>query len=174
MRRFSLLAFVVLLFPSLSFCQAAPSDSQTLQALLSEVRQLRQELHSTTSAMLRTQILVYRVQSQEAVVARASQRLDDARSKLAEIQNAHKRVAAGIRQYEENLSRTENPVESKPLEDALAQLKARLEELTTGEGDAQAKESDSELQLRVEQAKLTDLQDRLDRLDKSLESPSSP
>ena len=43
-RRLSLLALGCLLFATASFGQYAPSDSQTLQALLSEVRQLRQEL----------------------------------------------------------------------------------------------------------------------------------
>jgi hypothetical protein len=41
MNRSSLLALGLLLFSAPCFAQLAPSDSQTLQALLSEVRQMR-------------------------------------------------------------------------------------------------------------------------------------
>ena len=82
-RRSSLLTFGFLLFSTDCFGQSAPGDSQTLQALLSEVRQLRQELRTTTIAAQRSQILIYRLQGQEASVGRASQRREEAREKLA-------------------------------------------------------------------------------------------
>src|SRR5881396_1039827 len=69
------------------FGQSTATDSQTLQALLAEVRQLHHDLQTTTVAAQRAQILLYRLQGQEVIVARASQRLDDARAKLAEIQS---------------------------------------------------------------------------------------
>jgi len=65
-------------FSTACFGQTTPGDSQTLQALLSEVRQLRQDLQTTTIAAQRAQILLYRLQGQEAAVARASQRIDEA------------------------------------------------------------------------------------------------
>jgi hypothetical protein len=40
------------------FGQTTPSESQTLQALLWEVRQLRQDLQTTTIAVQRAQILL--------------------------------------------------------------------------------------------------------------------
>jgi hypothetical protein len=58
--------------------QSASTDSQTLQTLLTEVRQLRHDLQTTTLAAQRAQILLYRLQGQEVVVARASQRLTPA------------------------------------------------------------------------------------------------
>ena len=76
--RSTLLLLAGLLFATTCFGQSAPGDCQTLQALLSEVRQLRQELRTTTIAAQRSQILIYRLQGQEASVARASQRLDEA------------------------------------------------------------------------------------------------
>ncbi len=85
MNRSSLFVLGLLLLSTACFGQTTPGDSQTLQALLSEVRQLRQDLHTTTIAAQRAQILIYRLQGQEAAVARASQRLDEAREKLARI-----------------------------------------------------------------------------------------
>src|SRR5207249_5887194 len=74
-------------FSTTCFGQTTTGDSQRLQALLSEIRLLRQDLQTTTIAAQRAQILIYRLQGQEAAVARASQRLDDARDKLARIQD---------------------------------------------------------------------------------------
>jgi hypothetical protein len=78
--------------------QSAPGDSQTLQAVLSEVRQPRVELRTMTIAAQRAQILIYRLQGQEASVGRASQRLDEAREKLARTQDERKHVAADVKQ----------------------------------------------------------------------------
>jgi hypothetical protein len=71
MNRSSILALGFLLSSTLCFGQTTPSESQTLQALLLEVRQLRQDLQTTTVAAQRAQILLYRLQGQEAAVARA-------------------------------------------------------------------------------------------------------
>ncbi len=170
MRRSSFLILGLLLIPTAAFGQTASTDSQTLQALLAEVRQLRQDLQTATAAAQRAQILLYRLQAQEAGVARALQRLEDARSKLAETQSSRKSMAAQIKQYEEIQSRTENPKERKDIEDLLPRLKAKLEMWGNEEQQRQTKEIEAEEQLRMEQAKLSGLQDQLDRLEKALEN----
>jgi len=76
-----------MLVPAPVFGQSTSTDSQTLQALLAEVRKLRHDLQSTTIAAQRAQILLYRLQGQEAAVARASQKLDDSRARLIETQS---------------------------------------------------------------------------------------
>ena len=93
MNRQLLFVLSLLLFPTACLAQTTPNDSKTLQSLLLEVRQLRQDLQTTTIAGQRAQILIYRVQGQEAAVARASQRLDEFREKLARIQDERKHVA---------------------------------------------------------------------------------
>jgi len=94
MHRSSFLAQALLVSSVGAFTQTTSTDSQTLRALLTEVRGLRQDLQSTTLAAQRAQILVYRVQVREAATARAVQRLDNARSKLAEVQDRRKRLTA--------------------------------------------------------------------------------
>src|SRR3977135_3164759 len=101
MNRSSLFVVGLLFFSTTCFGQTTPGDSQTLQALLLEVRQLRQDLQTTTIAAQRAQILIYRLQGQEAAVARASQRLDEAREKLARTQDVRKHVAAEVKQTED-------------------------------------------------------------------------
>ena len=170
MRRSCLLIPVFLLFSAPVFGQSTSTDSQTLQALLAEVRQLHHDLQTTTIAAQRARILLYRLQGQEAIVARASQRLDDAGARLAEVQSNRTKLTADIKKYEELVSQTENsPTDRKQIEDLLPQLKAKLAALENEEQQRQAREIEAEDELRTERAKLGELQVGLDRLEKILE-----
>ncbi len=174
MNRSSLFALSLLLFSTACSGQTTPSDSQTLQALLSEVRLLRQDLQSTAIAAQRAQILIYRLQEQEAAVARASQRLDEVRDKQARSQDERKQMTIEIKQYEDFINNTENPpAQRKMFEDRLSQVKSVLESTENLEQQQQAQEIDAEQHLKAEEAKLSDLQDQLDRLDKALENVSN-
>ena len=82
-----LLRIVALLGLSVSALgQARSSDAQTLEALLSEVRALRQELRVSLNRAQNTQILLARLQIQEGVITRAADRLNQARQKLSDTQ----------------------------------------------------------------------------------------
>ena len=170
MYRFPTLILVLLLTSTPVVSQTGP-DSKTLQALLEEVRQLRRDLRSTSVAAQRAQILIYRVQAQESVVRRMQERVDDARSRLAQVRFEQNNRAVSIKQIEEKKSHSETPpTEQKDLEDTLTQIKVRFDADANKEGEIQATITDAEDRLRMEQAKLGGLQDQLDRLDKTLES----
>jgi hypothetical protein len=172
MRRswFLILCFLVI-SPS-AFAQASSPDSQTLQALLAEVRQLRKELRTTTVAAQKVQILLYRLQIQEAAVARAEQRVAEAHSALAQMHYEQKHFASEIKLTEDRQDKTQNPSERKEIEDLLPRLKAQLESSNDTEQQLQVKATEAELELRTEQAKRTALQDELDLLEKSPENPN--
>jgi chromosome segregation ATPase len=174
MKRLSFLPLALLLV-STAFAQTNPADSETLKALLAEVRLLRHDLQTTTVAAQRAQILVYRAQAQESVVRRMQERVDDTRSKLAQIQSEQRSRASSVKQIEEKRSRSETTTaEQKELEGVLVQIKARFDADANREQDTQAKLIEAEEQLRLEQAKLGGLQDQLDRLEKQLESLDRP
>jgi len=59
--------------------QTASPDSATMQALLSEVRQLRRTVEKNMSLGPRMQVILQRAQYQEQKVLRAQQQLDDVR-----------------------------------------------------------------------------------------------
>jgi hypothetical protein len=171
MSRSSFLVVGLLLLAAPCPGQTGQSDSQVLQALLSEVRQLHQDLQTTTITAQRTQILLYRLQGQEAAVARASQRLDEAREMHAGAQAERKQLAAEIKEHEELIGNMQVPAaQRKVLEDRLPQEGARLETFEAQERQEQTREIEAQQQLRTEEATLAELRDQLDRLDKSLEN----
>jgi hypothetical protein len=114
------------------------------------------------------------LQGQEAAVARASQRLDEARDLVARIQDQRQHAAADIKKSEYSINNTETPAtQRKEIEESmLPQLKTRLESLENEEQQRQAREAEAEQQLRAAEVRLGDLRDQLDRLDKALENAS--
>jgi hypothetical protein len=174
MKRLPFLLLTLLLVSTTAFAQTSPTDSDTLKALLAEVRLLRHDLETTTVAAQRAQILIYRVQAQESVVRRMQERVDDTRSKLAQTHSEQKILTVGMKQNAELLDHTENPTTRKELEQTIARFKSGLEIQATVEQESQAKLIESEDQLRMEQARLGGLQDQLDRLEKTLENLNGP
>ena len=164
MRQTFFLILLVLGMPAASFCQVSSSDPQTLQALLAEVRELRQDLRISLTRMQSAQILLAQWQAQQLAVTRASQHLDDARSKLAGAQDHQKHVAADMKRLNDELSAEENPVQQKALRDEINRFKSELEGSMDIEQQSQATEIEGEQQLRTEQDKLTALETHLDEL----------
>jgi chromosome segregation ATPase len=163
-----------LLLAGAAFAQnAPPAPADTLQSLLNEVHQLRLDLQATTVTAQRVQILLYRVQLQQAATARAASRADDAHSRLSDAQKQTAAATQAIRSLQEQAARTVDPNLAKNLESMLAEQKKRLEAWQPDEQQWQAREIDAQSQLRVEQAKLGELQDTLDRLDKALAKMAS-
>ncbi|PYU66430.1 MAG: hypothetical protein DMG56_00130 [Acidobacteria bacterium] len=161
--------FIVVLFgmATATFAQTTSSDSQTLQALLAEIRQLRQDLQVSLTRIQSAQILLSRLQIQRVSVSRASQHLDDARSKLAEVQVVIRSEAAEIKHYEDSGDH------AAQVEDALNRAKADLEASTILAQQGQSTETDAEQQMRTEQDKLDMLESRLDELVGKIGSPSA-
>jgi chromosome segregation ATPase len=172
MQRVYFLIVVVFGATAAAFGQTTSSDSQTLRALLTEVRELRQVLQSSLTRIQSAQILLSRLQIQELAVTRASQHLDDARSKLAEVQAVLKSEAAEIKHFEDEAANAgENAAQ---VEEALKRVKSDLEASTNLEQQRQATEIEAEEQLRAEQDKLNGLETQLDELVKNMDNPSEP
>jgi len=164
MRRVFLSWLVVFGICGTALAQGAPSDPQTLQAILTEVRALRQELRVSLGRVQTSQILLSRLQMQEASVARASEHLNDARSKLSEIQVRQKEVAAEVKRLEDALGADENLSQQKALQDRINHGKSELEVTVNTEQQRQEAQIQAEQQLRAEQDKLNALEAQLDQL----------
>ena len=169
MRRVLFLFFWLFVLSSVAFGQSVPADLPTLQALLSEVRQLRKDLQSTTVAAQRVQILLYRVQSQQAAVARAQQRVDEVHSRLVDNQAAVRHFTTEIERTESALNDSQNSSDHKQLEGMLAVAKRELESQKAAEQESETKEAEAVQSLRSEEARLWALEEQLDQLDRTLE-----
>lgn len=167
------LSFVLLLLPVLSTSalgQTNPKDSQTLQTLLTEVRQLRQDFEATTLAANKMQVLLYRLQKQNTIVARVSRTADDAYAEVYQLGEERSKLATDIKQHEDfATSNTNTSGDRKVVEDALPDLKVKLASLDDQLQQAQEKQATAQEQLQSEKAKLERLETELDRLEKSFE-----
>jgi hypothetical protein len=172
MHRLFLLALGFLLASTVSVGQTAPADSQTLQALLVEVRQLRKDLQTTTVASQRVQILLYRMQLQQSAVARAQSRLDDVNAKLVEARAGVRHFTSETERAEAGLKDSQVSANGKENENMLARLKGELESQKAAGQEWETKEVEAVQELRAEEAKLVALQEQFDQLDKILEQSS--
>ena len=169
---FSVLTLLVIAIAG--FGQATPpTDSQTLQALLAEVRQLRRDLQASSATTERIQIALYRLQQQEQAVTRAKDHLTDVRTKLAEVQSHKSDLKIHVEQMRTEVNHSGNPQEQAHFEEVvLPELKAQLEMLEKQEGQTRTQENEAEQQLRDAKTKLDGVNDLLDRLNASLEDSS--
>ena len=160
---------LLLLTASTGFCQTADKPD-TLQSLLSEVRQLRQAIETMTAASQRVQIALYMVQMQDSAVARETARFNNVHDKCTELQGGQQRITTEIQKLEGDQSAgTIPPQEAPHVQGLLADMKHRLEATSAEAQACQATEAEASSQLRKQQAILSDLQERLQRLDKALE-----
>jgi septal ring factor EnvC (AmiA/AmiB activator) len=162
--------FLAFLFATAALAQTPPPETQALQTLLNEVHQLRVELQTTTITTQRVQIVLYRLMSQTALMTSAASHLEDLRSSLAKVQSERKEIAARQQRLEESLHAVGDNNERKSIEGILTETKALVERLTADEQRIQSRVIDAENQHRAEQAKLAELQDQLDRLDRVLDN----
>jgi valyl-tRNA synthetase len=169
MRRLSFLILFVFAMPVVTFGQATSSDSQTLQALLTEVREIRQDLHVSLARAQSAQILLSRLQIEEVDVTRASQHLEEARSKLTEVQVVQRSEADQIKHLENMPSNGEN---AEQIQQAIDAAKADLEASASVERERLATKTEAEQQLQTEQAKLKKLEAQLDELVRNMGEPS--
>ena len=159
----------------ITFGQTAPAEADTLRSLLSEVRQLRQALETTTVTAQRIQITLYRMQVQAVAVSQATQRLDEARAKVAEAERWRERLTHRVEDTEKIYqSHKEDQRERAAIELDLHREKKELERRTNEEQQLRTIESEASAQVQAEQAKLGELQDGLERLDKTVANQSQP
>lgn len=109
------------LFPMLFvLCCPLPgqtSDSQTLQALLQEVRQLRDDVQGMTLVGQRVQILLYRIHLQSDVVKKYADSYEQTKAKLKEGERARVQMSLELKITEERLAGTEDRAQRTGLDE---------------------------------------------------------
>ena len=170
MLRATFLFLSLLFFSPPSPGQTVEPQSRTMEAVLSEIRQLRQDLQAAAVATRKAQIVIYRLHVQGTVVERARERLENAKGALAQLEIQRKELNEQIQQFEETRDHAETERQRRQCEDFITRFKASLEALVPEEQELRAKQIESEADLHTEQSKWDRLQEDLDRLENSLEN----
>jgi chromosome segregation ATPase len=168
MRRIIVLLIAGLAMTSECAAQVNQSDSQTLQAILSELRELRAELHNQHAQTQTMQVLLFQMQMYQTAINRATQRTDDARSKLSEVREGESHLAADISRDEDSLRDTHDEADKKRLADDLDRLKAGLASFKTMEQDRTTALQQAETQLQKAEDAFDAVQNQLGQLLKGL------
>ena len=165
-----LLFILLLIFAPFAVSQTAPSEAQTLQSILSELRQLRHDLQTTSAMAARAQIALYRLQREDEAVARAMQRVDAARSKVNQLGEDRNQKALDIEADTAAADHSDRPDFKQEFDQVvLPRLKGELQMLQKQERQARDEQGVAEQQLRDEQAKLDELDSLLNRYNAALE-----
>jgi uncharacterized phage infection (PIP) family protein YhgE len=165
------IAIAAMLFAATNaLCQSPPKEIDTLRSLMAEVHQLRIDIEAMTVASQRVQIALYKLQSQDAAVARAAQRADGLHDRCMRAEDARQHTTASVQRIDNALSSGSlQESQTKNLQSQLAELKGMLDTQTAESQSCQAAEAEASGQLQKEQGKLAEVQDRVDRLDSTLQ-----
>jgi len=136
------------------------SDSKTLQAILTEVQGIHDDIRATETA----QILLAELEMEQGTVNRASQRLEDARSKLVQVQKDQKVVAADLEAAEDRLNQASDSAEQKALTQDVERLKSNLAALKSDEQARSSTRQEAQDQLRIAQDALDSTQNELNTI----------
>lgn len=144
------------------------SDNATLQALVSEVRQLRLAIEKSVSLGPRMQLIFERARLQDQKVARISQQLDDVRKRLGDETARQTQATERLERVEQTLTSETDPQRRNELKEVQVMLKA--EAATGPDQQLAARESELANSLRTEQAILSELDGKLDAIERQLEA----
>jgi predicted nucleic acid-binding Zn-ribbon protein len=148
-------------------------DRETMQALLAEVRSLRQALQALQTMSLdsyRSQLLVDRIRVHREDVRRLSVSLSDTRDNLAKTQNTipqfterHKLLEARAQLEVDQSKRAELEFEARRLKEAVETYKSQVETL-------KEREQQMSSELNLGKSKLEELENRLELLERVIEN----
>jgi chromosome segregation ATPase len=146
-----------------------PDDSQTIQALLTEVRLLRQTLQRTGLNASRFQIIVERARTHKEQLVSLTGMLESVRAEIENIEGAIPQLVEQGKLMDDRLERETDPnrraqheFEVKERNRMLDQFKLKLERQREREQQLSA-------QVRAEQAQIADLEGRLDAIESEIE-----
>jgi hypothetical protein len=168
MRKITFLVIAGLAVTRLVSAQANRSDSQTLQAILSELRAICSELHNEQAQNQTMQVLLFQMQTYQTAINRAIQRTDDARSNLAEVREGEMHFSDDVGRDEDLLQEAQDDAERKRLASDIDRSKASQASFKTMEQDRITVLQQAEAQLQKAEEGFDAVQSQLGQLLKGL------
>ncbi len=146
----------------------AAGEQKLIEVLIDEVRQLRQAMERNGTAAFRAQIMVERLRAQQDLVSRINRDLEGLRNQLSDMKAEAPRLAEMIEEIEKKVeSGFANPDELKRVKDQAERFKQHEQRMREREIALTA-------QFNTENARLEDLNRRIDLLEQNLESLPNP
>lgn len=152
---------------------SATSETQVLQQLVTEVRQLRLTLERTNATSSRLQLTLQRIQLEQNQVNRISSQLESVRNEIVRSETEQGQVSGDLANIESRLSEEQNPSNQKQLQGQQKYMKAVVDQKARVVQDERTREAELTSSLQSEQSKLNELQARLDSLEKLIEEQSA-
>ena len=146
------------------------TDTSLIQALLSEVHQLRLALERVNAIGPRIQLAVERVKLQQDHVRRISDQLDGVRHDLERMQTEQSRLAEHMKAADAELAQVTNPQERTNLSNRIKEVTAFIESQQKLEQTLRTREAELSSRLQSEQITLDGLNDRLNQIERALSS----
>jgi hypothetical protein len=156
--------------PALAQNTKQPDDNRTLQSLLNEVRLLRRTLQRTGLNAYRSQIILERMRAHNEQVVRLTRMLEDVRENIDKIEATIPRFIEQGKLMETHIEQETDPNKRAMLEFEHKEKKQAVERYKQGLERQREREQQLASQLRTEQAKLGELESRLDLLEREIES----
>ena len=151
----------------------SPDEKETLQALLSEVTMLRQAMQGLQRMTLdtyRSQLMVDRVRMQKEDVRRLTAALDETRDDIVRVGRAIPNSIEEQKLLEMAIPQTSDPVKRAQFEFELKRAKDGVEMFKVQLERQRDREQELASQLQASQAKLGELEGRLDSIERSIEA----
>jgi DNA repair exonuclease SbcCD ATPase subunit len=175
-----LVRLIALVFFTLCLTQLAAGQSTqlsdekgTTQALLNEVRSLRQALQTLQRMSFDTyrgQLMVERVRVNREDVRRLAATLYDTRMMLANTQRAIPNSIEEQKLLESQIQLEADPTKHAQLDFELKRVKNGIEQFKAQVDTLKEREQELATELRTEQTKLDELESRLDLLERAIEN----
>jgi hypothetical protein len=146
----------------------APAASDPLAALLAEVHALRVAMEQQATVGPRLQLTLARLTIEEQRVSHLSSDLTNVRQQLAGQEVAVQRTSAEAADLERQLQLETDPTRRREIESGLRNAQLQIRQFGTEQQQLQIRENEAAQALAAEQARWTDLNSRLDELERLL------
>ncbi|HJU93239.1 MAG TPA: hypothetical protein VJ656_09920 [Pyrinomonadaceae bacterium] len=145
-------------------------ENQTMRTLLSEVRQLRKTMQTTGLNAYRGQLILERMRLATEQVERMAQKLEAARDEVEKIERSIPRFEEQAKVMETVLQQETNIGQRARLEFDLKEHKQQGERYKLLLTRAREREQQLSTDLKANQARLSELESRLDLLEREIEN----
>lgn len=162
--------YSVLFVSSVAGQSEKPEEDPTLRTLLSEVRELRKTMQTTGLNAYRGQLIVERLRVANEQVEQMAQKLENARNDLEKIEGTIPRMEDQAKVWETVLQQESDTVKRAHLEFEIKEKKQQVERYKLLLTRAREREQQLSTDLRASQARLTELESRLDLLEREIDN----